>query len=142
MANPNQSLFHHDARYKSSLFWRYLAEQRSRLVDEPTIGVDTYRRVIEECSSTATPPICQPRDPRRYRSTPSCARSLMPPEWADSPRTAKPAFGNFALACYLKDLATPPDARFGFRENKENIHIDDVVRLVNAGRPAPRPSSR
>ena len=55
---------------------------------------------------------------------------------ADTPASTETTFGNFALACYLKDLAVRPDARFGFLENKENIHIDDVVRLVIADAPS------
>lgn len=136
LANPNQSVFSQPARYKSSLFWRYLAEQRSRLVDEPTIGVDAYRRVIEECAESG---YTTEAVKRAIRSLPFDAE-LCTFSYAagmdDVPASSETTFGNFALACYLKDLPTPPDARFGFRENKENIHIDDVVREVIPSAPS------
>jgi hypothetical protein len=37
-------------------------------------------------------------------------------------------FGNYVLACYLKDLGiNQPDRRFDFIEDEENIHIDNVI---------------
>lgn len=136
LAEPNQSLFSSAARYKSSLFWRYLAEQRSRLVDEPTIGVDAYRRVIEECAENG---YTTDSLKRAIRSLPFDAELCAFGNALgidDAPASSETTLGNFALALYLKDLPTPPDARFGFRENQENIHIDDVVRLVNPDAPS------
>lgn len=135
LANPNQSLFSPGARYKSSLFWRYLAEQRSRLVDEPTIGVDAYRRVIEECAENGYTTESVNRAIRSLPFDAELCAFTYAAGMGDVPASSETSFGNFALACYLKDLATP-DARFGFRENKENIHIDDVVRLVIPGAPS------
>jgi hypothetical protein len=122
--------------YKASLFWRYLAEQRSQLVDEPTIGVDAYRIVIEECASGGytTESVA-----RAVRSLPFDAELYAfgrEAGLAEAPASTETTFGNFALACYLKDVAGRPDARFGFLENTENIHIDDVVRLVVSGAPS------
>jgi hypothetical protein len=54
MIQPYTSLENLSFRYKTSLFWRYVAEQHSPLInltDEPLIGVETYRRVIEECEA-------------------------------------------------------------------------------------------
>ena len=136
LANPNQSLFAPQARYKSSLFWRYLAEQRSRLVDEPTIGVDTYRQVIEECSANGYTTNSVKRAIRALPFDSELCTFCYDAGMADTPASTETTFGNFALACYLKDLAVRPDARFGFLENKENIHIDDVVRLVIADAPS------
>ena len=130
LANPNQSLFSRAARYKSSLFWRYLAEQRSRLVEEPTIGVDAYRRVIEECSANGYTTDSVKRAIRSLPFDSELCTFGYDAGMADTPASTETTFGNFALACYLKDLAARPDARFGFLENAENIHIDDVVRLV------------
>ena len=130
LANPNQSLFAYQARYKSSLFWRYLAEQRSRLVEEPTIGVDTYRRVIEECSANGYTTDSVKRAIRALPFDSEFCTFGYDAGMIDTPASTETTFGNFALACYVKDLAAMPDARFRFRENAENIHIDEVVRLV------------
>lgn len=136
LANPNQSLFAAEARYKSSLFWRYLAEQRSRLVEEPTIGVDTYRRVIEECSQNG----CTTESIKRaIRSLPFDAELCTfsyEPGLADVPASTETAFGNFALACYLKRLPSVTDSRFTFRENKEKIYIDDLLREMDPELPS------
>ena len=43
--------------------------------------------------------------------------------------------GNYALACYLKDLGVHvPDRRFTFAENSANVYFDDLLRTFYAGR--------
>lgn len=130
LANPNQSLDSSPARYKTSLFWRYLAEQRSNLVDEPIIGVDAYRRVIEECEASGYTTAAVSRAIRSLPFDAELCTFGYAAGMGDVPSSSETTFGNFALACYVKDVPTPPDTRFDFRENKENIHIDDVLRLV------------
>ena len=40
-------------------------------------------------------------------------------------------FGNFTLACLVKDIGVDqPDRRFDFMEDEENIHIDDVIATI------------
>jgi bacterial leucyl aminopeptidase len=135
LADPDRSLYSFMARYKSSLFWRYIAEQRSELRQEPTIGVDTYRTLIEHCvaGEYSTADI-----KRAIRSLPGNADFYEfsyldnDREWLESSETT---FGNFALACYLKDLGeNTPDSRFDFLEDEENIFIDEVI---NPAAPTP-----
>ena len=43
-------------RYAAGLFWKYIAEQHSThtgAADEPAVGVDAYRRIIEQMTPTA-----------------------------------------------------------------------------------------
>lgn len=136
LANPNQSLFAQAARYKSSLFWRYLAEQRSRLVDEPTIGVDTYRRVIEECAQNGCTTESIKRAIRSLTFDAELCAFSYEQGSTDVPASTETAFGNFALACYLKQLPGGTDSRFTFRENKERIYIDDVLRGIDPSLPS------
>lgn len=120
--------------YKCSLFWRYVAEQQSPLItpaDEPKIGVETYRRIIEVCSAGSY-------------STDDVKSAIRQLPWyqdfyefgyldpAKLDRTSsETTFGNYALACYLKDLGTnAPDRRFDFMEDEQNIFIDDVIAAI------------
>ncbi len=126
LADPNKSL--DTAAYKASLFWRYIAEQHSGDLAEPFVGVETYRKVIEKCSAGSY-------------STDDVKAAIRELPWyqdfyqfgyldpAHLDRTSsETTFGNYALACYLKDLGTnQPDSRFDFIEDEENIHIDNVI---------------
>ncbi len=126
LADPNKSL--ESASYKCSLFWRYVAEQHSPDQTEPFVGVETYRTIIEKCSTGS------------YATTDVRAALRELPWYQDfyqfhyldpakQDRTnSETTFGNYALACYLKDLGiNQPDRRFDFIEDEENIHIDNVL---------------
>jgi hypothetical protein len=126
MSNPNLSL--DTAGYKCSLFWRYIAEQQSGDITEPFVGVETYRRIMELTSAGSY-------------STDDVRQAIRELPWyqdfyefgyLDATRLdllgAETTLGNYALACYLKDLGTSlPDRRFDFIEDDENIYIDSVI---------------
>jgi hypothetical protein len=129
LTNPNLAVS--TAGYKASLFWRYIAEQHSPRInpaDEPKIGVETYRKLIETCSAGS-------------HSTADVKNALRQLPWyqdfyefgyldpARLDRTSsETTLGNYALACYLKELgANVPDRRFDFMEDEENIYIDEVI---------------
>jgi hypothetical protein len=126
LANPNISL--DTASYKASLFWKYVAEQHSSDITEPFVGVETYRKIIETLSAGSY-------------STSDLRSAIRDLPWyqdfyefhyldaAKLDRTnSETTFGNYVLACYLKDLGiNKPDRRFDFMEDEENIHIDNVI---------------
>jgi hypothetical protein len=132
MVIPNQSIS--TASYKCSLFWRYVAEQHSPLItlaDEPKIGVETYRKIIEECSAgsyTTANVKTALRNLPWYQDF--YEFEYLDPMKLDLTR-AETTLGNYALACYLKDLGTNvPDRRFDFMEDEENIYIDEVINAI------------
>lgn len=127
--NTNLSLI--SASYKSCLFWRYMAEQQSWDTTEPLIGVETYRNVIEHCSagSWATDDIkAAVRELPWYQDFYEFAYL----DASKQDRTcSETLFGNYALACYLKDLGVNlPDRRFDFMEDEEEIRIDNILLAV------------
>lgn len=124
--NPNLSLM--SAGYKACLFWRYIAEQQSGDITEPFVGVETYRNLFEHASagtySTA--------DIRTALRELPWYQDFYEMSYLDPGRldltNSETVLGNYALACYLKDLGTNvPDRRFEFMEDEENIYIDEVV---------------
>jgi hypothetical protein len=129
MSNPNQCLTY--ASYKASLFWRYIAEQQSADITEPFVGVETYRNIIEHCSAGTW-------------STDNIKDAIRELPWyqdfyefgyldpAKLDRTSsETVFGNYVLACYLKDLGVNvPDRRFDFIEDEEEIRLDDILQPV------------
>lgn len=126
MIIPNMSLS--SASYKCSLFWRYISEQQSADLTEPFIGVETYRTIIEHCSagSYSTDDV-----KNAIRSLPWYQDfyefSYLDPARLDR-LSSETTLGNYALACYLKDLGSNvPDSRFDFIEDEENIFIDQVI---------------
>lgn len=131
LARPHKSLETYDDRYKTSLFWRYVAEQHSPLIaaaDEPTIGADAYRPIIEACSAGAW----SADDVKRALRALPWYQDFYEFAYLDPARqdltSAETTWGNHALACYLKDLGpNVPDRRFAFMENAENIHFDDLL---------------
>lgn len=135
--NTNQDIS--GAGYKASLFWRYISEQQSSDLTEPFIGVETYRKLIEECST-----------PLGSWSTDDIKRAIRILPWYQDfyefgyldPTTkldktsSETTLGNYVLACYLKDLGTNiPDSRFDFIEDEENIYIDDALRPIIPSEP-------
>jgi hypothetical protein len=123
---PNKSLS--TASYKCSLFWRYLSEQQSWDIFEPFVGVETYRKVIEKCSagSYSTADV---KDAIRELPFYQDFYEFHYLDPAKLDRTSsETVFGNYAMACYLKDLGTNvPDRRFEFLEDEEDIYIDSVI---------------
>jgi hypothetical protein len=134
MIQPHVSLEDGSFVYKTSLFWRYIAEQQSGLTgaaDEPMIGVEVFREILERCEAAG------------WSST-SIRTAVRNLPWyqdfhefwfLDAARldrtSSETLLGNFALAAYLKDLgANVPDRRFDYMEDEENIGIDDVIQTV------------
>jgi hypothetical protein len=125
-ANTNLSLM--SAGYKCCLFWRYVAEQQSADITEPFVGVETYRKVMEQCAagsySTADVKSALQKLPWHQDFY---EFSYLDPQRLDL-TNSETVLGDYALACYLKDLGTNvPDRRFDFIEDEENIYIDEVV---------------
>jgi len=139
MITPHTSLEAAGFRYKTSLFWRYVAEQHSPRIaagDEPLIGVETYRTIIERCEAGSW----SSNDVRDALRSLPWYQDFYDFAYLDPARldltSGETTLGNFALACYLKDLGTNvPDRRFDFMEDEENIFIDDVIATVIAGSP-------
>jgi hypothetical protein len=137
--NPNLSL--ETAGYKCSLFWRYIAEQQSSRItpaDEPKIGVETYRTLIEKCAlSGGTYSTDNIKDAIR---TLPWYQDFYEFSYLDAGGldrlSSETVLGNYVLACYLKRLGTSiPDRRFDFMEDNDNIYIDDVIHAANPSTP-------
>lgn len=125
-SNPNLSL--QGASYKCCLFWRYVAEQHSPDTTEPFVGVETYRKIIETCAAGGY----TTADVRSALRALPWYQDFYEFSYLDAARrdltNGETTLGNYALACYLKDLGTNvPDRRFDFIEDEENIYIDQVV---------------
>jgi hypothetical protein len=129
MVQPHVSL--EGFSYKTSLFWRYIAEQQSALTgaaDEPKIGVDVFREILERFEAGSW----SANDLKSAIRNLPWYQDFYDFSYLDPGRrdllNAETTFGNFALAAYLKDLgANVPDRRFDFMEDEENIAIDDVI---------------
>jgi len=136
--NPAQSLIHFDSRcdnpisYASGLFWKYLAEQHSLNVlpaDEPDIGFDVYRRVLEV---TADPnPNGRPYTStalRRAISTTARPGNFDEFRYVDTRQNElssnETSWGNYLLANYLHSLPGS-DARFQYIEDNDEIMWPD-----------------
>jgi hypothetical protein len=121
--------------YYLAFFLKYISEQQSsrvNLVDEPTIGVETYRQLLETFDTDG------------YNTTAfeTAVRKL--PWYQDfykfdyldaaklDERNSETLLGNFWLACYLKDFGDPvqilgiPERRFDFLEDEENATWDSI----------------
>jgi hypothetical protein len=139
MIQPHTSLESVGFRYKTSLLWRYIAEQHSSRInppDEPLIGVETYRTIIERCEAGSW----SSTDIRDAVRALPWYQDFYEFHYLDAARldltSAETTLGNFALACYLKDVGVAiPDSRFDFMEDEQNIFIDDVIATVVPGSP-------
>ena len=129
MANPNQSLSW--AGYQACLFWRYIAEQQSWDLVEPFVGVETYRKIIE-CCSAGTWSTADVKSALRQLPFYQDFYEFGYLDPAKLDRTSSETIlGNYALACYLKDLGTNvPDRRFDFMEDEQEIRIDDILQPI------------
>ena len=131
-SNPNLSLS--TAGYKCSLFFKYIAEQQSSRttpLDEPKIEVDTYRTLLEHCSAGSY----STNDVKQAIKSLPWYQGFYEFGYLDAARfdltTSETTFGNYVLACYLKDLGTnTPDRRYDLMEDDDNIFIDDVLRAT------------
>lgn len=136
--DPTQALMDYPAgtkssvRYASGILWKYLAERHSTATtaaDEPAIGFDAYRKVLEAIANV------QPGDPG-IGFTPAAlrnARGQMP--WYGSfdefgwysvaqneLSSNETSYGNFLVANYLHGTANPVgDARFDYKEDEDPI---------------------
>lgn len=135
LASPATSLNASTARYFLALFLKYISEQQSSRVgagDEPAIGVETYRALLERFDTDG------------YGNAAFEAaiaqlpwyQSLYAFGYLDAARldetSSETLLGNFWLGCYLKDLGTPvtidsvPERRFDFMEDEENATWDSI----------------
>jgi hypothetical protein len=132
---PQQSL--ESAGYKCSLFWRYLSEQQSAIpttLDEPlpvalsNIGRDVYRQLIETCEAGSW----SADDLKGAVRALPWYQDFYEFGYLDPGRqdltSSETLFGDYVLACYLKDLdENVPDRRFDFMEGQETIYMDEVI---------------
>lgn len=116
--------------YKLSFFFKYISEQQSprvNPVDEPLIGVETYRELLEKF------------DAQGY-NTAAFEDAIRDLPWyqhffkfgyLDAAQfdltRSETVLGNFWLACYLKDFGVNiPDRRFDFMEDEQVSLADDI----------------
>jgi hypothetical protein len=119
-------------RYAAGLFWKYVAEQHSVLsnaADEPAIGIDSYRRVLEASATVLA------TDPGLGYTAGALrnARGQMPWYgsfdqfgWYDAACTqlssSETTWGNYLVANYLHGTANPvSDRRFEYMEDEEAV---------------------
>ena len=138
--HPAQSLldgpFGHDDEerpYAFGLLWKYLAEQHSLLItsaDEPAIGIDAYRHVLEATATVLSTDPHMGYDPKTLRlalSQMSPAGSFDEFRYFDplmtELNTQETAWGNFLVANYLHVTANPhSDSRFDYMEDEERVN--------------------
>jgi hypothetical protein len=119
-------------RYAAGLFWKYMAEQHSVLsnpADEPAIGIDSYRRVLEASATVLG------TDPGLGYTAGALrnARGQMPWYgsfdrfgWYDPAFTQlgsnETTWGNYLAANYLHGTGNPvSDRRFEYMEDEESV---------------------
>lgn len=119
-------------RYAAGLFWKYLAEHHSNLTsaaDEPAIGIDTYRTLLEETATATADYTVQGL--RNARQKLPWYGSFDQFFYYDAPRTElgshETTWGNYLLANILHDLILPGDADFDDRFN----YLEDEDTLAN-----------
>ncbi len=127
IALSRQNISVMDTGYVSCLFWRYIAEQQSSDINEPFVGVETYRKIIE-------------RSVDGKWSTNDVKAAVRDLPWhqdfyefvyQDPSKldltSSETVFGNYALACYLKDMGVDvPDRRFDFMEDEKAILFNGI----------------
>lgn len=124
------------AKYASGIFWKYLAEQHSTstaAADEPVIGFDAYRKVLESMANTL------PGDPALGNGIEAvrAARAQMP-WWGSLDEfhwysvaqnelsSNETTWGNYLVANYMHGLANPvADARFEYKEDEDAVTWSD-----------------
>lgn len=130
-------------RYAAGLFWKYIAEKHSTMVgaaNEPAIGVDTYRALLEDSATVATedPGIGYVMDAIRN------ARQRLP--WygrfdrfgyydtaKEELGSHETTWGNYLIANYLHGTANPvPDSVGGYPSRFDYVEDEDPVTLGGA----------
>jgi hypothetical protein len=130
LQNPHRSLKDAGQRYELALFLKYLSEQQSGRVtaaDEPAIGVETYRQLLERFDAAGY-------------TDPAFAQAVAALPWyqgfhrcsyLDAAKldetNSETLLGNFWLACVMKDFGlNVPDRRFDFMEDEETATWDSI----------------
>lgn len=125
-------------RYAAGLFWKFLAEQHSTLsnpADEPAIGIDSYRRVLEASATVLG------TDPglgytagalRNARGQMPWYGSLDQFGWYDAAFTQlssnETTWGNYLVANYLHGTGNPvTDRRFEYMEDEEPVSWPSAI---------------
>jgi hypothetical protein len=140
MVTPERSLESGPFDYKTSLFWRYIAEQQSALTspaNEPAIGANVIGEILDTCNSQGWVWFGLMEALRKL----PWYQDFFFFEYADQAQTqlkrGETTFGNFALAAYLKDLGpNVPDRRFTFMEAAEEIRLDDFLQPIEPSEPS------
>ena len=133
-------------RYAAGLLWKYIAEQHSTLTgaaNEPAIGVDSYRKIIERMSTTADNfTIAAVRNGRAQLPWYGSFDQF---SYYDAGATElgshETTWGNFLLANYYHRLWTLTtagfDARFDYMEDDDPAHnvaaLNTFSSVVSAG---------
>ena len=132
LQEPKASLT--ETSYESVLLWKYVAEQHSTQIsaaDEPAIGIDAYRRVLEASATRLPSDPGFGYDPLILRT----ARLAMASpafggfdqfRYFDAASTEldthETTLGNFLVANYIHGTATPvSDRRFDYLEDDEPV---------------------
>src|SRR4030095_1131838 len=135
LVSPHIALKNSGQRYYLALLLKYISEQQSSRInpgDEPSIGVDTYRRLLERFdidtySDTAF--VNAVNELPWYQSF--YEFGFLDPTRLDE-TSSETLLGNFWLACYMKDFGiTVPDRRFDFMEDEENATWDEIFLGTN-----------
>lgn len=132
---PHRSLLYRARSGAADLFFFYVAEQhtsRPLVLGRPAIGLETYRKIIEACEAGSW---SLADIENALRKMPWC-QDFYKHGYHDQARRyltrSETTLGNFALACYLKDLGTGvPDLRFDFSQDEDEIRYDEFFGPVN-----------
>ncbi|MBK9425799.1 MAG: hypothetical protein IPN54_17060 [Bacteroidetes bacterium] len=128
--SPLQTASGTTIRYAAGLFWKYIAEHHSVLTNpanEPAIGIDTYRIVLEETGSAASGYTVAGLRKGRQRLA-WCGR-FERFSFYDAAKTElnshENTWGNYLLANYLHDQIRPGDAdydeRYDYKEDEDTL---------------------
>jgi hypothetical protein len=130
LAMPGISLKDASVQYYLALLLKYVSEQDSSRVnaaDEPAIGVETYRALLERFDADG---FTDGAFAAAITALP-WHQSFYELAYLDAARldemSSETVLGNFWLACYLKDLGTAiPDRRFDFMEDEQDATWDSI----------------
>ena len=135
LSSPATSLNLFSTRYYLALFLKYISEQQSSRInpgDEPAIGVETYRALLERFDTDG---YVDSAFENAIADLP-WYQSFFTFGYLDAARldetSSETVLGNFWAACYLKDLGNPvmidgvPERRFDFMEDEELATWDSI----------------
>jgi hypothetical protein len=135
LSSPGTSLNSFAARYYLALFLKYITEQQSSRVnpgDEPAIGVETYRALLERFDADGYTDAALETAVRNLPWYQSFYRFGYLDAAKLDETSSETLLGNFWLACYLKDLGNPvqihgvTERRFDFMEDEDNATWDSI----------------